>query len=69
MLAAVVCGLLCGVRGYEPLVEWLHDLPVDFWHFLGFTRRPPKKDAFRDLLMKLEPSLLEQALPGLINLF
>jgi hypothetical protein len=62
MLAAVVCGLLSGVRGYEPLVEWLHDLPVDFWHFLGFTRRPPKKDAFRDLLMRLDPAQLEQAL-------
>jgi len=67
MLAAVVCGILCGIRGYEPLVEWLHDLPVDFWHFLGFTRRPPKKDAFRDLLMKLEPELLEQALSAWIS--
>ena len=62
MLAAVVCGLLSGARGYETLVEWLHDLPVDFWHFLGFTRRPPKKDAFRDLLMRLDPALLEGAL-------
>jgi hypothetical protein len=62
MLAAVVCGLLCGVRGYTDLVEWLHDLPVDFWHFLGFTRRPPKKDGFRDLLMKLDPDAFEQAL-------
>jgi hypothetical protein len=67
MLAAVVCGILCGIRGYEPLVEWLHDLPVDFWHFLGFTRRPPKKDAFRDLLIKLEPELLEQALSEWIS--
>ncbi len=62
MLAAVVCGLLSGARGYETLVEWLHDLPVEFWHFLGFTRRPPKKDAFRDLLMKLDPALLERVL-------
>lgn len=62
MLAAVVCGLLCGARGYEGLVEWLHDLPVDFWHFLGFTRRPPKKDCFRDLLMRLDPAVLDRAL-------
>lgn len=68
MLAAVVCGLLSGVRGYVPLVEWLHDLPVDFWHFLGFTRTPPKKDAFRDLLMKLDPTRLEQALAEWISL-
>lgn len=67
MLAAVVCGLLCGVRGYEPLVEWLHDLPVDFWHALGFTRRPPQKDAFRDLLMKLDPELLEGLLADWIR--
>jgi hypothetical protein len=67
MLAAVVCGLLSGVRGYEPLVEWLHDLPVDFWHFLGFTRTPPKKDAFRDLLMKLDPVLLEEVLAEWIS--
>jgi hypothetical protein len=62
MLAAVVCGLLCGARGYEGLVEWLHDLPVDFWHFLGFTRWPPKKDCFRDLLMRLDPAVLDRTL-------
>lgn len=62
MLAAVVCGLLCGVRGYETLVEWLHDLPVDFWHALGFTRKPPKKDAFRGLLMRLDPESLQSVL-------
>lgn len=62
MLTAVVCGLLCGARGYTSLVEWLHDLPVDIWHFMGFTRRPPQKDGFRDLLMKLDPLQLEQAL-------
>ena len=67
MLAAVVCGLLSGARGYESLVEWLHDLPVEFWHFLGFTRKPPQKDAFRDLLMKLEPSELETALSSWIE--
>ena len=63
MLAAVVCGVLCGARGYETLVEWLHDLPVDFWHFLGFTRTPPKKDCFRDLLMK--PGLHREIEPEL----
>ena len=67
MLAAVVCGLLCGARGYVGLVEWLHDLPVDFWHFLGFTRRPPKQDCFRDLLMRLDPVALDQALAEWIS--
>ena len=62
MLTAVVCSLLCVARGYEGLVEWLHDLPVDIWHGMGFTRRPPKKDAFRDLLIKLDPAELDRVL-------
>lgn len=62
MLTAVVCGVLCGARGYLGVVEWLHDLPVDFWHWMGYTRRPPKQDCFRDLLIKLDPKVLETAL-------
>lgn len=62
MLTAVVCGVLCGVRGYEDLVVWLHGLPVDVWHWMGYTRRPPKKDCFRDLLMRLDPMALEKVL-------
>ena len=62
MLTAVVCSLLCGARGYEGVVEWLHDLPVDIWHWMGFTRWPPKKDAFRDLLIKLDPAELDRVL-------
>ena len=62
MLTAVVCGVLCGVRGYQPLVEWLQELPVDVWHWMGYTRRPPKHDCFRDLLVKLDPTALEAAL-------
>ena len=38
MLTAVICGMLCGNRGYLALVEWLHALPVDIWHWLGYTR-------------------------------
>lgn len=62
MLMAVVCGVLCGARGYQALVEWLHDLPVDVWHWMGYTRTPPKQDCFRDLLIKLDPAALEAAL-------
>ena len=29
---------------------------------MGYTRRPPKKDCFRDLLMKLDPDSLERVL-------
>ena len=62
MLTTVVCSLLCGARGYEGVVEWLHDLPVDIWHWMGFTRRPPRKEAFRDLLIKLDPAELDRVL-------
>lgn len=67
MLTAVVCGLLCGNRGYTQLVEWLHDLPVAVWHWMGYTRRPPKLDCFRDLLMKLDPATLEAALAAWVH--
>lgn len=67
MLTAVVCGLLCGNRGYTQLVEWLHDLPVAVWHWMGYTRKPPKRDCFRDLLMKLDPAVLETALAAWIH--
>lgn len=62
MLMAVVCGVMCGARGYQALVEWLHDLPVDVWHWMGYARTPPKQDCFRDLLVKLDPAALEAAL-------
>jgi hypothetical protein len=62
MLTAVVCGLLCGNRSYSALVEWLHDLPVAVWHWMGYTRRPPKLDCFRDLLMRIDAAILERVL-------
>jgi hypothetical protein len=67
MLTAIICGVLCGARGYESLVEWLHELPVDVWHGMGYTRRPPQKDCFRDLLMRLDPTALERALRNWIT--
>src|SRR5688500_1448411 len=62
MLTAVVCAMLCGHRGWTGIVEWLHDQTPDIWHAMGFTRTPPKKDGFRDLLMKLPPQVLEDAI-------
>ena len=62
MLAAVVCGVLCGARGCFGLAEWLHDQDVGIWHWLGLTRRSPKGGCFRDLLKKLDPACLEAVL-------
>jgi DDE_Tnp_1-associated/Transposase DDE domain len=67
LLTAVVCGILCGARGYSQLAEWLHEQTVDVWHWMGFRRRPPKLDCFRDLLIKLDPAALQQALQAWIT--
>jgi len=61
MLASTVCALLCGSRGYSGITDWIHSQPKEFWHLLGFTRRPPQLGAFRDLLMALPADLLEEA--------
>lgn len=62
MLAAIVSGLFSGVASYTALAEWVQDLPIDFCHRLGFTRRPPKLDCFRDLLLALDTEALNAVL-------
>ena len=67
MLAAVVCAVMSGARGYRPIAQWLHAQDVTVWHALGFTRRPPKFGAFRKLLMRLSPESFEAALQRWAN--
>lgn len=67
MLATLVCAVLCGVRGVAPIAEWLHEQPLDFWHALGYLRRPPKSGAFRNLLLALDVEALERALTAWIE--
>ena len=70
ILTAVICAVLSGASGYKPIAQWLPCLrspkqqgqPVDFWHFLGFTRRPLKYGTLRNLLMALDPRAFEDAL-------
>jgi hypothetical protein len=62
MLAAVVCGILSGHRGYTAIAQWLRAQEPRFWHKLGFTRKPPCPNTFRDLLLLLHPEQLESAL-------
>lgn len=62
MLAATVCAILCGARGYSAIAQWIRTQPREVWWLLGFHRRPPCANAFRDLLMTLAPETLEQAL-------
>jgi hypothetical protein len=66
MLATIVCAVLCGARGYEAIAEWIHAQLPNVWYLLGYYRRPPTAGAFRYLLMKLDPNVLEQALGGWI---
>jgi len=61
MLATIVCSTLCGCRGYAAIAQWIHLQDPELWHLLGFTRRPPTRNAFRDLLLALPPELLEEA--------
>jgi hypothetical protein len=62
MLAAVVCAVLCGARGYRAIAQWIHLQDPETWHWLGFTRRPASANCFRDLLMALAPDAFEEAL-------
>lgn len=62
MLAAVCCAILCGVRGFKPMAQWLHDQELELIHALGFHRTPPRWGAFRKLLLDLDPAAFEAAL-------
>lgn len=60
MLATVVCGILCGARDYEAIAGWIAAQEPRVWHWLGYWRKPPCANTFRDLLMALDPILLER---------
>lgn len=62
MLATTVCAFLQGARGISAIAQWIHSQEVSFWHALGYTRRPPKQGAFRELLMKLPTEQVEEAI-------
>lgn len=62
MLAAIVCGLLTGARGYLAIAQWLRAQHSIVWHWLGFQRKPPCANSFRNLLLALPPETLEGVL-------
>ena len=62
MLATVVCAVLSGARGYEAITQWIHLQEPWLWHLLGYYRKPPSANCFRDLLMALPPEALEESL-------
>lgn len=62
MLAAIVCGLLTGARGYKAIAQWTRSQNSTVWHWLGFHRKPPCANSFRNLLLALPPEALEGVL-------
>lgn len=62
MLAAIVCGLLTGARGYKAIAQWTRAQSSTVWHRLGFDRKPPCANSFRNLLLVLPPEELEGVL-------
>ncbi len=60
MMATVVCGILCGHRGYKAIADWIASQDRKIWWLLGYWRKPPCANAFRDLILALDPVILEQ---------
>lgn len=61
MMAAIVCAVLSGARGYAAIAQWAQAQPAEAWHLLGFRRRPPTRNAFRALLLRIAPGVFERA--------
>jgi hypothetical protein len=61
-VTAVVGAVLCNANGDKPIAQWLHAQSVDFWHFPGFSLRPIRYGALRNLLLVLSPEAFEAAL-------
>jgi hypothetical protein len=59
MLATIVCALLSGARGFESITAWIHAQDPSVWHRLGYFRRPPSANTFRNLLLALPSAQLE----------
>jgi len=62
MLAAMVCATFCNFPGDAGVAQWIRLQPLEFWHALGGTRKPPCENSFRYLMIKLDPLALEEAL-------
>ena len=66
MLATIVCAFLQGARGFSAIAQWIHSQEVRFWHELGYTRKPPKLGAIRNLLLRLPAAEFEHAISAWI---
>lgn len=62
MLATAVCAMLCGHGSFDAIAQWIQAFDATLWHKLGYFRRPPTANCFRDLLNGIDPQALEAAL-------
>jgi hypothetical protein len=62
MLTTIVCAILTGSRGYQAIAQWVRSQNTSVWQWLGFHRKPPCANSFRNLLLALEPEVLEAVL-------
>jgi hypothetical protein len=62
MLAAIICAHLCGHQGLRQTVRWLQLQGVAMWHLLGFTRKPPVRQTYSNVLAEIDPQVLERVI-------
>jgi hypothetical protein len=62
ILTAIVCAVLTGARGYRAIAHWVRSQNPTVWHWLGFHRKPPCANSFRNVLLALNPEVLEDVL-------
>jgi hypothetical protein len=62
MLTTIICAILTGCRGYRAIAHWVRSQNATVWQSLGFHRKPPCANSFRNLLLALDPEVLETVL-------
>ena len=62
MLTAIIYAILTGSRGYRAIAHWVRSQNATVWQGLGFHRKPPCANSFRNLLLALKPEVLETTL-------
>lgn len=62
MLTTIVCAILTGSRGYRAIAHWGRSQNATVWQWLGFHRKPPCVNSFRNLLLALKPEVLDTVL-------
>ena len=67
MLAVVIAAMRCKFEGYESVAQWVRELPLEFWHAFGGTRKPPCANCYRELMNEVCPLELERALNAWIT--